>query len=95
MYNTAAVLEWTIALIFIFYVWSYVVDFLPALRSKHDRFPAAHKGASEDAGVNELGGPVFTDGGHNQANSAHPLETVPASRNFWAQSLSVISCNVI
>jgi cytochrome bd-type quinol oxidase subunit 2 len=34
-WNTAAVLEWTIALIFTFYVLSFVIDFVPAARTDH------------------------------------------------------------
>jgi len=36
-WNAAAVLEWVIAFIFFFYVLSYALDFLPALRTKHHR----------------------------------------------------------
>jgi hypothetical protein len=34
-YNTAAVLEWTISFIYFFYVLSFFIDFLPAVRTKH------------------------------------------------------------
>jgi hypothetical protein len=34
-YNTAAVLEWVIAFIYFFYVLSFFIDFLPAVRTKH------------------------------------------------------------
>ncbi|KAF1949602.1 hypothetical protein CC80DRAFT_428746 [Byssothecium circinans] len=34
-YNTAAVLEWVIAFIFFFYVLSFFIDFMPAVRSKN------------------------------------------------------------
>lgn len=33
--NTAAILEWIIALVYAFYVWSFAIDFLPALSTKH------------------------------------------------------------
>ena len=35
-------LEWTISLIFIFYMWSFIIDFLPAVHTRHkaDRFGA-------------------------------------------------------
>ncbi|KKY16703.1 putative sfk1-like membrane protein [Diplodia seriata] len=33
--NTAAILEWVIALIYACYVWSFAIDFIPALRTKH------------------------------------------------------------
>ncbi|KAH7336537.1 Frag1/DRAM/Sfk1 family-domain-containing protein [Rhexocercosporidium sp. MPI-PUGE-AT-0058] len=35
-YNAAAVLEWTIAFIFTFYVFSFFIDLLPAVKTKHD-----------------------------------------------------------
>ncbi|PSN65669.1 hypothetical protein BS50DRAFT_575645 [Corynespora cassiicola Philippines] len=34
-YNEAAVLEWVIAFIFFFYVLSFFMDFMPAIRTKH------------------------------------------------------------
>ncbi|CZT05656.1 related to FK506 suppressor Sfk1 [Rhynchosporium agropyri] len=34
-YNSAAVVEWVISLIYTFYVWSYVIDFIPAIRTRH------------------------------------------------------------
>ncbi|KAG4430925.1 hypothetical protein IFR05_013599 [Cadophora sp. M221] len=34
-YNPAAVCEWVISLIYTFYVWSYAIDFIPAIRTKH------------------------------------------------------------
>jgi hypothetical protein len=34
MYNSAAVLEWVIALIYTFYVWSFAIDFIPAVKMK-------------------------------------------------------------
>lgn len=33
--NSAAIIEWVIALIYAFYVWSFAIDFIPALRTKH------------------------------------------------------------
>lgn len=35
MWNTAAIFEWVIALIFTFYVLSFVIDFLPSARTDH------------------------------------------------------------
>jgi len=34
-YNIAAIIEWVIALVFTFYVFSFFMDFLPAVRGKH------------------------------------------------------------
>lgn len=36
-YNPAAVVEWTISLIFTFYMWSFAIDFIPAVRVAHYR----------------------------------------------------------
>jgi hypothetical protein len=36
-YNPAAVVEWTISLVFTFYVWSFAIDFIPAVRVAHYR----------------------------------------------------------
>jgi len=35
MYNPAAVVEWVIALIYTFYVWSFAIDFIPAVTHKN------------------------------------------------------------
>jgi len=81
-YYASAPLEWIISLVFIFYQWSFIIDFLPALhtKSKHDRYlpPMRRKDDAEpvttEAGGNMLGGPVYSNGGYVQ-------ETGP-SRNF-------------
>lgn len=36
-YNPAGVIEWVISLIFTFYVWSFAIDFIPAVRVAHYR----------------------------------------------------------
>lgn len=63
-YNTAAILEWTISLVYIFYVLSFVLDFLPAVRTKHseNRFPTIEELRHADHnGPSASGGPVFTE----------------------------------
>ncbi|EME39637.1 hypothetical protein DOTSEDRAFT_56957 [Dothistroma septosporum NZE10] len=70
-YNRAAVLEWTISLIYILYIWSFIIDFLPATRTKHksDRFPLPLRKQDDEmamnteVGGNMMGGPVYTSGG--------------------------------
>jgi len=34
-YNAAAICEWVVALIYAFYVWSFALDFIPAVKTKH------------------------------------------------------------
>lgn len=96
--NTAAVLEWVVSLIYIFYVWSFIVDFLPATRTrnKQDRFGPPIRASDDEMAMNtqmhgnNMGGPVYTAGGHyNDAsshNSAVPMAEAPRnvqpSRNF-------------
>jgi len=65
-YNTAAVLEWTVCLFFILYMLSFALDFIPALHSKHDRFPTFQERDREmhQANMNGpsvSGGPVYSE----------------------------------
>ena len=98
--NKAAILEWVVSLIYICYVWSFIIDFLPATRTrnKEDRFGPPIRADDDEmamntqAAGNNMGGPVYTAGGHTQYgetssyNSALPMteapRNVPASRNF-------------
>lgn len=70
-YNMAGYLEWIISLVYIFYVWSFIIDFLPAVKTKHPghRFPPVRRGDDEmamntEAGGNVSGGPVYSNGGY-------------------------------
>lgn len=81
-YNRAAVLEWIISLFYIFYQWSFIIDFLPATRTKNkgDRYlPPVKRGDDEmamntEAGGNMMGGPVYTSGGTNGTAAAPAYE---------------------
>ena len=87
--NIAGVLEWIIALIYIFWVWSFIPDFWPATRTRYqgDRFPNTHvrKGTdpnslSTQENGSMTGGPVYTNGGSDmRENDSHYQ---PAGRNF-------------
>ena len=68
-YNPAAVLEWVISLFFILYMLSYVVDFLPAISSKDNRFPPIQMESGEVNGANNLGGDVYAQTERSQAAS--------------------------
>jgi len=78
-YNTAAVLEWTVSLVYIFYIFSFIIDFLPATRTRHknDRFPAPLRKQDDEmamrteAGGNMMGGPVYSSGGHYPAQNGN------------------------
>lgn len=97
-YNPAGIIEWVISLVYIFYVWSYIIDFLPATktRSYEDRFPDPHPKirAQDDemamntqANGNMMGGPVYSSGGGQGSTqdtylNYHPQQNEAAGRNF-------------
>ncbi|KAK5112945.1 hypothetical protein LTR62_003767 [Meristemomyces frigidus] len=70
--NVSAVLEWTISLIYIFYIWSFIIDFLPAIHTKNkaDRFLPPHRAEDDEMAMNTqaagnmTGGPVYSSGGY-------------------------------
>ena len=73
-YNTAAVLEWVIALIYILFVASFTLDFLPAIHTKHDRFPTReemHAAMEQGNGPSYSGGPTYPD--NQSAHSGEPM----------------------
>ena len=96
-YNISAILEWIIALIYIFYVWSFIIDFLPATKTKpaDNRFPVVKKNHDPEANMtqaqgNMTGGPVYSSGGqqgdHESYGSQQPMAETSRyqtpSRNF-------------
>lgn len=54
-YNPAAVIEWTISLIFTFYVWSFAIDFIPAVRVEHYRNKANDVEMGSPTSMEEVG----------------------------------------
>ena len=65
-YNVSAVLEWVVALVYILFVASFAMDFIPAVHSKHNRFPTVQSrdremGMANNTNASVSGGPVFTD----------------------------------
>jgi len=77
-WNTAAVVEWVIALLYSTYVLSFVMDFIPAVKTKHhpgghgqmhEEAAFAHSGVAQDDTLNRYGNGY----GHNDA--AYPSGT--------------------
>jgi hypothetical protein len=90
-YNVSAIFEWIISLVYIFYVWSFIIDFLPATqtRRKEDRFPPVRRGDDPEAGRTQVigsasGGPVYSNGGHSGVASSYRSQQPMAqpARNF-------------
>lgn len=76
-------LEWTISLVYILYVASFVIDFLPAVHSKNHLFPpfsAATNEMEENPvrGENASGGPLYTNDDYSgqSADSQAPIRDV-------------------
>ncbi|KAF2405523.1 hypothetical protein EJ06DRAFT_468438 [Trichodelitschia bisporula] len=72
-YNTGAILEWVIALVYTFYVLSFFVDFIPAVRTKHHQSvetaeSAAVRHASGQSGTEPLA--MNTSMGHHSQPAA-------------------------
>ncbi|KAK4943944.1 hypothetical protein LTR66_000288 [Elasticomyces elasticus] len=68
--NIAAILEWVIALIYFLYVISFILDFLPAIHTKHHRFAPMSVDQAQEMGedpnaISATGGPVYSSGGTN------------------------------
>jgi hypothetical protein len=91
LYNSAAVVEWTISLIYTFYVWSFAFDFIPAVVHK-DGFGNKYESRETEVEMatetqqdnwNRAGvapnTPAFTHGNGAIGRSAEP---VAPSRNF-------------
>ncbi|KAF1845768.1 uncharacterized protein K460DRAFT_312518 [Cucurbitaria berberidis CBS 394.84] len=55
IYNVAAILEWIVSFIFCFYVLSYFVDFLPALRTKNHQSKQTEMQLLEEGGRTNMG----------------------------------------
>ncbi|KAF2033762.1 hypothetical protein EK21DRAFT_57841 [Setomelanomma holmii] len=72
-YNVAAVLEWTIAYFYCFYVASFFLDFLPAIRTKHHQSSETQMEMAESGGAR--GDAAAEDGqyfrGHVPATNGH------------------------
>lgn len=93
--NTAAVLEWVVALVYTFYVWSFAIDFIPAIRTKTGfeskdtevGMVMAMEGESRGRGWSGTGEEQrgYVNAGHvgwNGNESYKPAEPVVPSRNF-------------
>jgi len=68
-YNKAAILEWIVALVYTFFVLSFFMDFIPAVRTKH------HQSAQteDQMAMNEAGvapGPTAGYGGEDRYSAA-------------------------
>lgn len=78
-YNKAAYLEWIVSLVYIFYVASYALDLVPAIKTKHHRFP----GVDEiENGQNVSGGPAYTNGESASYSSTQPMTETTDGRYY-------------
>lgn len=89
-YNGAAVCEWVVALIFTFYVWSFAIDFIPAVKSSKGTFKHQEtelEAATDDA-MEERNGNGYANGRpingvhYPNGSAAYRAEAVEPARNF-------------
>jgi hypothetical protein len=73
--NAGAILEWTIAFVFTGYILSFVMDLLPAVRSKH------HVSNETVAEMGSYGGPNGYTNGYVGVDG-HTGQATPVTRNF-------------
>ena len=82
--NAAAILEWVVALVYTFWVLSFLIDLLPAVKTKH------HNAEDADAPQLEFGGPqggVHLDHGRtNNRYSGYGVALANAGTNEYEHS---------
>jgi len=67
-YNGAAVCEWVVALIYTFYVWSFALDFIPAVHTKHMEGGETELEAATDTATNGQSRQPMTENGNGYTN---------------------------
>jgi hypothetical protein len=80
-YNAAAVLEWAIAFIFAFYVFSFFIDLLPVVHTKHSE-------RKFGAGVNETQMQMEND---QYAQESVGRNTVDSQRTLGQNDVSTVN----
>jgi len=74
--NVAAVFEWIVALVFTFYVLSFLLDLLPSVRSKNHQ-PQGWRHNSDPEKANNSGGTHVPLGADSQGPNAETGDVVP------------------
>ena len=84
-YNVAAVLEWIVALVYILFVASFVLDFIPAVHSKKHRFPtvAEVEQAQMEGMPSATGGPTYTNEASSYGSTQPMAETNGGSGRYY------------
>lgn len=88
-YTSAAICEWVIALVYSFYVWSFAIDFIPAVKTKNyesreTELEAATETAMEDQQQHRHHPHNGATNGNGipYPNGHYKAETVEPARNF-------------
>jgi len=69
-YNAAGVLEWAIAFVFTFYVFSFIIDLAPAVSTKHARFGNGGTQMQMEANDGVEGRDNIDDAGYRQTGDS-------------------------
>lgn len=85
VYNVAAVLEWIVAFIYCFYVFSFFIDFLPALRTKHHQSKQTEVQMLEEGGSEASMGDGAANGRqYFRGNSSSAVPQLSGANNGYA-----------
>lgn len=69
-WNVAAILEWIISFFYCFYVLSFFMDFLPAIRTKNHQSHATEMQMAEEGGPRTMGDGTAESGQYFRGNAA-------------------------
>lgn len=87
--NVAAILEWIVALVYTFYVLSFVVDLLPSVRTKH-HIPQGHKDIiMAEQGMNGMAGQPFSQQSTRNVSMEQNLTNDSAGPNRMGDKYAV------
>jgi hypothetical protein len=82
-YNAAAVLEWAVAFIFTFYVFSFFIDLLPAVHTKnYTSSQTEMQMEANDPAAQESSGKYYRNGRHGAATNGRESNGRESQRNL-------------
>ena len=68
--NAAAIIEWVLGLVYFFYLLSFVLDFLPAVRKHmHKRYSGNEKNGGFGSDGHDMAERGYVDGANGHTNS--------------------------
>lgn len=85
-YNVAAVFEWIVSFVYCFYVFSFFIDFLPAVRTKHHQSKQTEVQMLEEGGASQpssMGDGAAESHRYFRGNSSSAVPQVSGANNGY------------